>query len=116
MSVTIPADVYELVRDRLKSAYVAEFGEDALSEGKVALSRDEFVAKYARNLAFWKAHRPEIELDKCTEMPPSVVLAAHAICSNAINGLEARVREMRVENEVHARLSATSCAEPGTMV
>ena len=102
--ITITADVHTAVRAQLHRQYLDEFGEDALSDRVVALTREQFIDTYAKNVEFWQHRLPDLDLDQLTCLPPSAVLAAHAICTNALSELGKRVADRKVVSAVELRV------------
>jgi|MDSZ01.3.fsa_nt_gb hypothetical protein len=70
----------------LKRLYLAQFGQDGLSDTVRQFSRAELVDVYQRNMRFWVDHTPEVKpgLSQFT-------LAKHAICTNAIENLWSKI-------------------------
>lgn len=102
--IKIEREIYERMMTRLRAKYEQEFGEDALSEEMVPMSRGAFIQTYRQNMQFWKRHLPDMELEKMTQLPPTTLLATHAICTNAIAALQKRIDAAGVKAEVEASI------------
>ncbi len=85
----IEAEIYQKMLNRLRDKYKEKFGENAFSDDVVALSREDYIEIYSKNLNFWKDNLPN--LDNMSRVPPSAILATHAICTNAISALQKKM-------------------------
>ena len=74
-----------------------------LEENKKKFNRDEYILTYAKNINFWKSRIPEIDPDKGIDMKE---VTKHAICTNAVQNLNNKIKEMNIEKEVENAISS----------
>ena len=94
-SVTISAQNMKRAKTSMKRLYVAEFGENSLSDTEKQYTRDELILTYTNNLKFWNKHLPELK-PGMTEFTN----AKHAICSNGIEQLWKKCDEYNIRKQV----------------
>lgn len=103
--LTIPKAVYEATEARLRSAYASEFGAEQAGGGDGTairgFTREETIVRYSSALRFWKRHLPDLQPGMGLD-----VVAAHAICSNAVRMLTAKCTDYGILNEVERAVDA----------
>lgn len=99
MSVTIPREMHEKMVGKWKKEYEAEFGPlDSVIE---FTTQEDWVAHYARVIAFWKRKTPCIDLER---RPNLKLCCAHAIATNAERGMWSIVKAKNLEEEVRSEV------------
>ena len=91
-AVQIDRRVYETELAKLRQEYDGQLGGTEGADVARSYARHEFVALYARNIAFWQAREPDVDPDHIR----MELLAQHAICSNAAAQLRRHVLDVGV--------------------
>jgi hypothetical protein len=94
-SVTISQKNMQRAQISMKRLYIAEFGENSISNVERLYSREELILLYAKNLKFWNKQLPDIKPGMT-----QFTTAKHAICSNAIEQLFKKCEEYDIKKQV----------------
>ena len=91
--VTVPKEVFDGEMEKLKGEYVSVFGEESVTgSSKRGMTKEEWMDVYSKNVSFWRDRLPSMDVgDPSSLTLPNV--ARHAICTNAISSLEAKMRD-----------------------
>ena len=100
-SVKISSESMRKAKKSMQRLYVAEFGENSISEEKKVYTRDELILVYAKNLKFWNKHLPDVKPNMS-----EFTNAKHAICSNGIEQLWKKCDEYNIKSDVEARVTS----------
>ena len=72
----------QLAQKSMRRQYLAEFGQDSLSENTRSFTREELILRYAKKLWFWNKNIPNV-----VPGMNMFTVAKHAISTNAIEQL-----------------------------
>lgn len=87
--------MHERAVKRLRREYEDEFGS---MDNITTFTREEIIAKYAKDIAFWHKRIPVINPDK--GRPNTNVICMHAICTNAVSNMWDLCQKKGIESEV----------------
>ena len=103
-SVKISSENMRKAKKSMQRLYIAEFGENSISDKKKTYSRDELILVYAKNLRFWNNHLPDVRPNMS-----EFTNAKHAICSNGIEQLWKKCEEYDIKSEVESTVTSMIC-------
>lgn len=104
-AVTIPKEMHERMVETFRCEYAAEFGDMGRER---TFTRAAMIAKYASDIAFWKAREPVIDL---AASPSLRAICAHAITTNAQSCMWRLCDEKNIRIEVEQALRERSYEE-----
>ena len=109
-AITIDKDLHKEILKQLRNEYVHEFGIDSVmnvEENQKKFTREEYILTYAKNIIFWKTRIPEIDPDKGIDMKE---ITMHAICTNSVQNLNNKIKQMKIEKEVENKINSLTVA------
>ncbi len=103
MAVKIDKDIHEKCMIDLKNEYVRTFGIESFNNTNKKYNKQEYIVLYAENKKFWEQHLPNIDINNPSSIT-QVEIAKHAICTNSIQNLSKKIKEMNIEKEIEEHL------------